>query len=159
MLIRNFTLSLRDLGGSADQIEFISVAETCVVIYVDNHQNVLLVRQFRDIFNSHTLELPGGGREAGEGSTDCAIREFREETGIQLRRVQLLTTAALSVGTSNEIVSIYLAGEADRLSRGVHELECRSVPLVECLALLDQEIIKDAKTLLGVALARSTLLV
>lgn len=153
MPVRNFTLERMSLPGSTDQIEFISVPETCIVVYIDNLGNLTLVRQFREIFGTYTLELPGGGREKDEGSQECAIREFREETGMQLRNVRLLTTAALSVGTSDELVSIYLAEDIDCQTVEIPQLECKSVPFTMALELLSSEKILDAKTLLGVTLA------
>lgn len=35
-------------------------------------------------------EFPGGKRLPGESSAECAVRECREETGLQVRAVQLL---------------------------------------------------------------------
>jgi ADP-ribose pyrophosphatase len=158
MVIRNFSLSQKRLPNVDDYIEFISVAETCVVVHVDSELNILLVRQYREIFDSYTLELPGGGREAGEESAACAIREFREETGIQLDGVRPLTSAALSVGTSDEVVSVFVARGAEVQVRTTPQLECRWVPLRECFAILAREKVRDAKTLLGVALAQGSIL-
>ena len=52
------------------------------VIALTDRNEVVLVRQFRAGTRSVTLEIPGGGVEAHDGSALAAVRrELREETG------------------------------------------------------------------------------
>lgn len=43
----------------------------------------VLVRQYRPVIESWTLELPGGLRDAGESPDATAARELQEETGFE----------------------------------------------------------------------------
>ncbi|PCF97383.1 NUDIX hydrolase [Vreelandella nigrificans] len=42
-------------------------------------------------------ELPGGRIEIGESSTDCLVREFKEELGIEVEAVNLVDTYLFEV--------------------------------------------------------------
>jgi 8-oxo-dGTP diphosphatase len=44
---------------------------------------VLLVHEKKDDFRF--TKFPGGGLEWGEGIVDCLVREFREETGLEIK--------------------------------------------------------------------------
>lgn len=153
MIKRNFSLARTETRTPDQELEFITVADTCVLVYVDRDDQVLLVRQFRAIFGVETLELPGGSREANESEEECAIREFREEAGIEVSAASSLGKAALSVGTSDEIVSIFLARESVQVAFAVPQLQCLRVPIDECLTLLSSQRVPDAKSMLGIALA------
>ena len=56
-------------------------------------------------------KLPGGGLEFGEGSVDCVIREFKEETNLAVSvknhfyTTDFFVTSAFHVGS--QIISIY----------------------------------------------------
>lgn len=43
------------------------------------------------VFNAGTHQFPGGHLEYGESFADCAIREVREETGLEVGDVKFLT--------------------------------------------------------------------
>lgn len=53
-------------------------------------ERVLLIRRAKPP-RAGEWSLPGGAQELGEGVLDAARREVREETGLELARVELLT--------------------------------------------------------------------
>jgi hypothetical protein len=58
-----------------------SVSTDGIIMYtMDGGLNLLLVT----VSKSKLWSMPKGKREAGESSLDCAIREFKEETGIDI---------------------------------------------------------------------------
>ena len=58
-----------------------SLATDGIIMYtMDGGLQILLVR----INGSKIWSMPKGKRESGEESLDCAVREFREETGIDI---------------------------------------------------------------------------
>ena len=58
-------------------------AARVVVLDRDGHVLLLRARDPADASKGHWWEIPGGGIEAGETSTDAARRELYEETGIR----------------------------------------------------------------------------
>jgi 8-oxo-dGTP pyrophosphatase MutT (NUDIX family) len=52
-----------------------------VMIWKDD--KILLVRQYRFVIDDMSWELPGGGLKPGESLEEAAIRECREEAGIE----------------------------------------------------------------------------
>lgn len=56
-----------------------------VVVYAlmeDNPEKIVLVRQYRYPLNDYLYELPAGLVDAGEDGSSTAIREMKEETGL-----------------------------------------------------------------------------
>ena len=54
-------------------------------LYGENHDKVVLVRQYRYAINGYIYELPAGLVEPGEDYHTSAVREMKEETGLDLR--------------------------------------------------------------------------
>lgn len=63
----------------------------CTLALTTNNQ-IILVKQFRPGPEQFYLDLPGGGVEAGENSTEAAARELLEETGYQGTTQHIATT-------------------------------------------------------------------
>lgn len=53
-------------------------------LYGENHDKVVLVRQYRYAINGYIYELPAGLVEPGEDYHTSAVREMKEETGLDL---------------------------------------------------------------------------
>ncbi|KAL7589702.1 nudix hydrolase 1 [Lactuca sativa] len=61
-----------------------------VVVFLIKDNTVLLGRR-RDSVGLNTFALPGGRLEFGESFEECATREVKEETGLDIKDIQFLT--------------------------------------------------------------------
>ena len=68
------------------------------VLPMTSSGSFVLVRQYRPVIESWTLELPGGLRDAEEGPDATAARELREETGFAARELIPLIECHADVG-------------------------------------------------------------
>ncbi len=67
------------------------------VIVVDDHARLLLVRHTA---NRDGWAVPGGAVDIGESPAQAAVREIREETGLQISQLRLLNVLG---GTDYEV--------------------------------------------------------
>jgi 8-oxo-dGTP pyrophosphatase MutT (NUDIX family) len=65
-----------------------SVVPSVVVVVRDDRGRVLLIHKV----DNDLWALPGGGHDIGESITDTAVREVREETGLEVKVVRLTGT-------------------------------------------------------------------
>src|SRR6516164_11384645 len=63
-----------------------SIRPAAAVALFDSRGNILLLRRK----DNDKWTMPGGTLDFGESLTDCAIREVREETGLQIRITGLI---------------------------------------------------------------------
>jgi ADP-ribose pyrophosphatase len=136
-----------------------------VLIFDPAQQRVLMQRQFRYTAHAKTgdgwlTECVAGMMEPKETPLEVARREVFEETGLKLKKAELLAHYFIAPGGSSDQVYLFL-GEVEDPSRltGVHglieegeEIHAQWVPLAEALRLVDRGEIRDAKTLIGLAL-------
>lgn len=87
---RWFDLVSREIPDSADRHFFVSTKDYVGVIPVTEKGEIILVRQWRPVVNSFTLELPSGHVEAGETPEEAAAKELLEETGYVPSRITAL---------------------------------------------------------------------
>ncbi len=67
-----------------------ALIECGVAVIRDGAGRILISRRRDDDSFGGYWEFPGGGREPGESLEDCAVREVREETGVEVAAERLL---------------------------------------------------------------------
>jgi 8-oxo-dGTP diphosphatase len=78
-----------------------------VVVLKEDNKEILLVRHRKG--SRQYWVLPGGRLEYGETFHECAIRELREETGLDVEVVRFLfISEAIAPDRSRHIVNIYV---------------------------------------------------
>lgn len=84
---------------------------SAVMMAVDDHDRVLLVRQFRLPAEAELWELPAGRLDPGESPLEAAKRELREETGYTAKNWSELAAFWASPGYVQEKMTVFLAQE------------------------------------------------
>jgi ADP-ribose pyrophosphatase len=136
-----------------------------VLIYDEVNQRVLLIRQFRYAVYAKTrdgwlTECVAGMMEENETPLEVAQREVFEETGLRLRKAELLAHYFFSPGGCSDRVHLYLGtvensdqpvGVAGLEGEG-EEIQAEWVPLQEALNRVDEGKIVDGKTIIALTL-------
>ena len=79
------------------------------VMVQTSDQKFVLVKQYRHSIEKYSLEFPGGLLEKNEKPKICAIREVKEETGIEINYIIKLGTLSPDVGRLSNRVHMYFA--------------------------------------------------
>ena len=130
------------------------------VVPLDDRGYVTLVRQFRAALGRLVIEIPAGKRDVeGEAPEVTAGRELVEEVGLSAGSLDLLSTFHNSVGFCDEACAVYLATgltPAEPDHDGIEErfLEVLHLPLGDAVQLVEDGVVTDAKTVIGLLLAR-----
>ncbi len=134
-----------------------------VVPVFEDKRTVLLVRQYRAAVDRELLELPAGKRDVeSEAPEVTAGRELEEEIGQRAGRLEKLAEFLNSPGFSDEHSFVYLATGLERAEISAHGVEeehmtVEEVPLDEVASLVASGELVDAKSIIGLALAREAL--
>ncbi|MFN8036092.1 MAG: NUDIX hydrolase [Acidimicrobiia bacterium] len=132
-----------------------------VVPVLADHETALLVRQFRAAVGGSLLEVVAGKRDVeGEPPEVTAGRELEEEIGQRPGRLVKLAEFYNSPGFCDEYTHLFLALDLEPLdaARGVtaeeREMTVETVALSQVDELVASGEIRDAKTIIGLTLAR-----
>jgi len=91
--------------------------------------------------------------EEGEDLVRCAKRELEEETGYYPRKIKKLVSFFSTPGFCNERLTLFFAEDLEQRSKNEDADEFIQVELIEpdeALKLVRENIIKDAKTIIGI---------
>jgi ADP-ribose pyrophosphatase len=117
---------------------------------------ILLLKQYRYAAEQYLYEIPAGRLNPGEEPAACAVRELREETGCTAEKVEFLFTMFTTPGFCDERIHLFMATGLER-GETAHEADefmtVETVTLSRALQLIEQGVIKDAKTALGILFA------
>ena len=133
------------------------------VVAIDG-DDVVLVRQYRASLERELLEIPAGKLDVeGESTADAAVRELEEEVGLRpAGPVEPLARYAVAPGMSDEWFDVFLVRTVTRceaLPQGAEEeaMTIERVPFDRAVAMATSGEIEDAKTIIGLLLARERL--
>ena len=129
-----------------------------VVLAVDDSKSkrdplIVMERQYRHAANQYLWELPAGKIDGDETRLAAAKRELIEETGYRARKWTPLIRYYASPGFLGEWMQIFLAEGltlGDAKPEEDERIDLYLISLSELLRLIDDGVILDGKTLVGV---------
>ena len=133
------------------------------VVAVHDDHTAVMVRQYRAALEREILEIPAGKRDVeGEPPEVTAGRELAEEVGLVAEHIELLGEFYNSPGFCDEHSFTYLATGLTTCARapvGPEEsvMEILHVPLDDVPGLITSGELTDAKSIIGLLLARERL--
>ena len=148
-------------NGIVASREKVSHPGAVAVVPVNNKGEVVLVKQFRYPIEKILIEIPAGKLDSGEPALKCAERELHEEAGVVNGTLALLATIYTSPGFSDEKMDIFIATDFEEKENNPdHDefLHIFKANIIECLEMIENGDISDAKSIIGIMLARDYLL-
>jgi 8-oxo-dGTP pyrophosphatase MutT (NUDIX family) len=150
------------VGPTGDEFSRVVVRHpgAVVVVPVDGDA-VLMVRQFRAAVGTEILEVPAGKRDVdGEPPEETARRELEEEVGQRAGRLVPLVEFFNTPGFSDEYTHLFAAleledlGATDRMGPEEEAMTVERVPFAAVDDLIVRGEIRDAKSIIGLLMAR-----
>jgi ADP-ribose pyrophosphatase len=121
----------------------------------EGNATVVLVRQYRAVFDALVLEIPAGMRDITDEPVEAtAQRELIEEVGLRAGRIERLTEFYPSVGMTDAVLHLFLATDLTVVEQDLHgpeeqHLEVVHIPLDAAVAMVEAGEIRDSKTVIG----------
>lgn len=147
--------------GEPIEREIVHHPGAVVVVPIDGDEAVL-VRQYRAPLDQELLEVPAGKRDvAGEPPEQTAHRELAEEVGMAADSMRLAANFWNSPGFCDEYTHLFIATDLTDIGRSAqgveeHHMTIERVPLADVERLIASGDICDAKTIIGLMLARNS---
>lgn len=148
--------TIRLPNGRLTTREIAEHSHSVCIVPLDEHGNVVLVRQYRKAIEADLLEIPAGGIEDGEVSDEAVLRELQEEIGYTAGNLRHLASFWVSPGWCTEYMHAYLATDLtpSRLAADDDEnITVVRVPIAQSLEMIGTGEIQDGKSISALLLA------
>jgi ADP-ribose pyrophosphatase len=145
------------IGGRVVEREVVVHPGAVAVVPLTAEREVILVCQYRHPARARLWEIPAGTLAPGEQPLAAAQRELEEETGYRAGDWVRLAEVYTSPGFCTEKMAIYLArglSEGEGSPDEDEDLQVAKVPWDRAMDWLAHGRFQDAKTVLGLLLAR-----
>ena len=144
-------------NGKKTMQSWISHNPTVAIVPINDKNELLLIKQYRNAVKKNLLEIPAGSLDGSEESpVVCAQRELAEETGFKAKTLNKLLEGYLLPGYCNEYMYFFLARQLTHAPLTPDEdefIEIMPVSFTKARKLIKKGEIIDAKTVLGILLA------
>ncbi|XP_076907977.1 nudix hydrolase 1-like [Bidens hawaiensis] len=101
--------------------------EVGVAVFILKDNKVLFGRRRSLSIAAHAYALPGGHLEFGESFEECAAREVKEETGLDIKNIELLTASNNLLSKTVHLVVIYMRAylsDLDQIPQNIEPDKC-----------------------------------
>jgi ADP-ribose diphosphatase len=118
-----------------------------------DEDTVVLVGQYRYVFQEFSWEMPTGGVHPGESVEAAGRRELAEEAGYEAVQMVKICEFHTSKSIMEEVAHIYLAAQlrpARREADPTEFLEVRPFSFAEALRMVERSEIKDSMTVVAI---------
>jgi 8-oxo-dGTP pyrophosphatase MutT (NUDIX family) len=156
-VIQVSTERLRYSNGREYDIDFVRHPGAAAVVAIDGNRRVCVVRQYRHGVQDFLWEIPAGKLDVGEPPEACALRELKEETGVEAARWTSLGRYIPAPGIFTEVIHLYLARDLEIGAASPdadEELELKWLPLDEAIDLVLRGEWNDGKTCMALLRAQ-----
>ena len=125
------------------------------VLAITDNKEILLVKQYRPVIDSFTLELPGGHVEKNESPKRAAKNELFEETGYSTQSMNLLGNLNPDVGRMTNKLWCFFSDEISIEDKWVSEkgIEVVKYPINQIAELIEDRQFNHALNLAALYLA------
>ena len=127
------------------------------IVAINSEDSMVLVRQYRKPVEDFLIEIPAGKLELNEEPRETAIRELREETGLESDKLTYVTEFYTSPGYTDEKIHLFLAEnlrKVDYTPEPGEFLEIIELPIKELTNMVKRGEIVDSKTIIGIFIAK-----
>lgn len=131
-----------------------------VVVPITDDGQLYMVRQYRKPIESESLEIPAGKLDKGEDPHNCAIRELKEETGLEANSIKHMIDIHSTPGICDEVLHMYVATglkEGESCADEDEFISCEKLPVNKLVEMILKKEITDAKTIIGILLAEKVI--
>ena len=137
-------------SGAKTTREVVEHSDCIAVVALDEHGDILLVRQFRHAVDRFLLEVPAGGIDTGEEPADSVRRELQEEIGYFPHKIDRLGGFYATPGYGTEYLHCFVATDlmpARLVAEDTDDIELVRVSPEQIPRLITSGEICDAKSI------------
>ncbi|MBN2491841.1 MAG: NUDIX hydrolase [Planctomycetes bacterium] len=146
--------------GSVADYYFVRTGGSTMLVPVEDSGRLVLVRQRRYLMDRDSEEFPCGGVPVGGDPDKNAVKELREEAGLEAGRLERIGAFAPYNGVADEMCHVYLARELRRVGaapEATEAIEVMSRRVDEVAAMIAAGAIWDGMTIAAFSIARPRL--